>query len=465
MIEIYNAGEYRDVVKRTAEGVLKHFGISPKTVDVETEFLSGEEMQELNREERKADAVTDVLSFPNLTDITFPFKAGRYPNDVNPETGAVILGEIFICTDRMKEQALEYGHAEIREAAFLTAHGMLHLLGFDHTEEAEAAKMEEKQEEILSSLGIGRDVANDADFSNPTRMGHVALLGRPNAGKSTLLNALVGEKVAITSWKPQTTRNRILGIYHTEDVQIAFVDTPGLHAPRNALGIFMMRSVTSALDGVETVLYVADSEKGLLDEDGDNIRRYLTEAEKNVVVAVNKIDRVTKEKVGEILSKLTAIEGLSAVVPVSAIRKKNLGPLLEELEKLCPEGEKEYGEEEYTDRSMRFMTAETIREKALRLLDKEIPYGIAVNVNRYEYAENGVLQIDADVVVQKQAHKPIVLGKGGEMIKKISTFARQDLEEMTGDKIYLTLWVRVKENWRDDMGMLTELGYTKDDYK
>ena len=291
----------------------------------------------------------------------------------------------------------------------------------------------------------------------------MALLGRPNAGKSTLINALVGEKVAIVSWKPQTTRNKIIGIVNEEDAQIVFVDTPGLHAPKNKLGKFMMRSVTAALEEVDAVVYVIDAEKGMTQEDVANLERYL-DAKDNVVAVVNKVDHVTREKVGEILVTLSRYSRLKAVVPTSALRGKNIGPLIAEVKKLLPVGEKIYDDDLYTDRNMRFMAAEIIREKALRLLDQEIPYGIGVAINRYELGDNGVLQIDADLICQKAGHKPIVLGKQGAMLKKISTYARQDLEEMTGEKVYLTLWVRVKEDWRDDDRILNELGYTKQDY-
>ena len=466
MINLYNTNEYEKILKRAIKGAFKRFEISEKEVEIELELLNPIEIQELNRDERGIDKVTDVLSFPNL-DVTLPFNVNDYEDDVDPENDCVILGEIYICLARAIEQADEYGHSIERELGFLATHGVLHLLGFDHEEESEREEMERIQDEILNSVGITRDEILDweeesIDEKRDSRCGFAVILGRPNAGKSTLINQIIGEKVSIVSWKPQTTRNRIIGILNQDEVQIVFVDTPGIHTPKNELGKFMMHSVKVASEDVNAVIYVVDSEKGLDINDVDRIKKNV-ECGNKVVVAVNKVDHVTKEKVAEILIELNKIDGLVAVVPISALRGKNVDALIKEIAALMPKGEKMYSEDQYTDRNMRFMASEIIREKALRLLDKEIPYGIAVSINKYEYRENGILDIDADVIVQKQQHKPIVLGKKGEMIKRISTYARQDLEEMTGDKIYMTLWVRVKEDWRDDLSLLNNLGYNKRD--
>ncbi len=465
MINIYNAENYEDVIKRALNGALRRFDIDKNDIEVEIELLSPEEMQELNRNEREIDAVTDVLSFPSLEEVVLPFDKNAYPCDINPETDCVMLGEIYICLERAKEQADEYAHSLERELAFLATHGMLHLLGYDHVEEEEREEMEALQEDILNAVGITRDGIADVTEEEedlPSKCGYAVILGRPNAGKSTLINQIIGEKVSIVSWKPQTTRNRIIGIYNEKNTQVVFVDTPGIHAPKNELGKFMMHSVKVASEGVDAVIYVIDAEKGLDLSDVERIKKNVNAGNKTVV-AVNKVDHVTKEKVAEILIELNKLDGLTAVVPISALRGKNVDALKKEIVALMPLGEKMYDSEQYTDRNMRFMASEIIREKALRLLDKEIPYGIAVSINKYEYRENGILDIDADIIVQKQQHKPIVLGKKGAMIKKISTYARQDLEEMTGDKIFMTLWVRVKEDWRDDLTLLNNLGYNKRD--
>lgn len=472
MLELYQTDEYTSVIKRAVNGALDRFDIPRDDVSVEIELISPEEMRELNKESRGIDAVTDVLSFPNL-EVEFPFDAEAYEDDIDPETGAIVLGEIYICRERAAEQAVEYGHSLARELAFLSVHGMLHLVGYDHITDEERARMEKEQDGVLDAVGITRELTDEEALAlcdcddkavndGPFRTGYAVILGKPNAGKSTLINAIIGEKVSIVSWKPQTTRNRIIGVYNGANVQVIFVDTPGIHKPRNELGKFMMRSVKVATDGVDAVIYVVDAERGIDEADIANIEGNIA-AGRKTVVAVNKVDHVTREKVAEILLRLNTISGVTAVVPVSALRGKNVDVLIEEVEKLMPEGEKLYSDDVYTDRNMRFMASEIIREKALRLLDKEIPYGIAVSINKYEYRENGILDIDADVICQKAAHKPIILGKKGEMIKRISTYARQDLEDMTGDKIYLTLWVKVKEDWRDDLVLLNNLGYNKKD--
>ena len=449
MINVYDAGKFGNIVTKAVNGALRRFGIEADGIEVEIGFIDAERMRSTNAEARGADSVTDVLSFPAL-EVKLPFDAGDYPDDRDPETGAVMLGEIYICPERAFAQAAEYGHSLSREAAFLSVHGMLHLLGFDHEDEAEREEMEKLQDEILDSVGISRDYEDGLTAA--------VILGRPNAGKSTLINAIVGEKVAIVSWKPQTTRNRIIGVYNAPGLQIAFADTPGIHKPKNKLGDFMMRSVKNAMEGVDAAIYVVDSEKGFDEEDSSRITA-LVRGGNNTVVAVNKVDGTSKEKVAEILSKLNVMDGIKAVVPISALKGKNVDVLIEETAKFMPYGPKLYPDDQYTDRNMRFMTSEIVREKALRLLDKEIPYGIAVSVNKYEYRDNGILDIDADVIVQKATHKPIVLGKGGAMIKRIAEYAREDLEKMTGSKIYLTLWVRVKEDWRDDTVLLNNLGY------
>ncbi len=461
MIDIYNE-TYKQLLEDVENRVLSRFNIENSDVEVEIDFLSADEMQSLNKEARGVDSLTDVLSFPS-TDISLPFNKEDYNDDIDPETDAVMLGEIYISLDRAKVQAEEIGNTLDEEVAFLACHGMLHLLGFDHMDETEAEEMYALQREILGRQNDETTLTyNEGEVVNDDyKFGNVAVVGRANAGKSTFVNTAVGEKVSIVSWKPQTTRNGILGIYTDNTAQIVFIDTPGIHAPKNRLGRYMMKSVTNALDDADVILYVVDSEKGLREEDKRYIARYL-ETELPVVVAVNKVDHVEKEKVATILKELSTFEKLVAIVPMSALRGKNIKVVIDELKKYLPLGEKRYDDDDYTLSDMRFMTAEIIREKALRLLGEEVPYGIGVNVNKYEYRETGnLIDIDADIVVEKKNHKGIVLGKGGAMIKKIATYAREDLEQITGAKIFLTLWVRVKEEWRNDQLVLSDLGYVK----
>lgn len=459
MINVFNE-KYRAIIEDVEKRVLARFNIEEEDVEVEVDFLSPEEMQSLNKESRGVDSLTDVLSFPSL-EINLPFIRDDYPDDIDPETDAVILGEIYISEDRALEQAEEIGNTPEEEIAFLVCHGMLHLLGFDHMEESEAEEMYALQREILGRADDGKtDTYNEGAVAD-YKYGNVAVVGRANAGKSTFVNSAVGEKVSIVSWKPQTTRNGIMGIYTDNAAQIVFIDTPGLHSPKNRLGRYMMKSVSSALEDADVILYVVDGEKGLREEDKRHISRYL-ESGLPMVVAVNKVDHIEKSRVMEILTSLSQYKEIAAVVPMSALRGRNVKAVLDELKALLPEGEKRYEDDDYTLSDMRFMAAEIIREKALRLLGEEVPYGIGVSINKYEYRETGnLIDIDADIVVEKKNHKGIVLGKGGAMIKKIATYSRIDLEEITGAKIFLTLWVRVKEEWRNDQLVLSDLGYVK----
>ena len=295
------------------------------------------------------------------------------------------------------------------------------------------------------------------------KVGFITIAGKPNAGKSTLLNRMVGEQVAIVSWRPQTTRNKITGVVNGDGYQLVFSDTPGLHNSRNKLGDYMMKSVSSALEGIDAILYVVNGEKGFDEFDA----KFLTERLNGripVVVALNKTDIIGREKTFAELEKLSAFHKIKAVVPVSAKKGENVDRLVGELVKLMPEGEKVYDDDVFTDKTMRFMASEIIREKALKLLEKEIPYGICVNINKFEMREDGSMyDIDADIVCEKDTHKPIIIGKKGEMLKRIASEARKDIEDMCGEQVFLTLWVRVKEDWRDSDYLLKNLGYDKKD--
>lgn len=300
------------------------------------------------------------------------------------------------------------------------------------------------------------------------KSGFICIAGLANAGKSTLINSLVGEKVAIVSWRPQTTRNKILGIVDggegDDAYQIVFIDTPGIFESRNRLGDYMMKSVASGLKDVEAVLYVIDAGKGIRKEDYEFIE---ANAESTpVIVVLNKEDAVIRETMLDCIQKLTQFPAIKAVVPISAKKAENLQPILDEILAILPEGIALFPEDMYTDSSMRFMATEIIREKALYLLDKEIPYGIGVSINKFELREDKpIYDIDADVVVEKASHKAIVIGKGGETLKKIATSARIDLEELTGTKVFLTLYVRVKPDWRDSEYIMRTLGYDVKDLK
>lgn len=287
------------------------------------------------------------------------------------------------------------------------------------------------------------------------KSGFVTIAGKPNVGKSTLLNALIGEKVAIVSWRPQTTRNKINGILNGEDYQIVFVDTPGIHEAKNNLSEYMMKSVKSALDGVDAVIYVLSAEKRFDDKDKDFILSYKQNVP--VIVVINKVDAVEKRVVFELMRELGEM-GVDEIIPTSAVKGDNVDVVKNTVLSLMKEGDAYYPEDEFTDLNMRFMAGEIIREKAMRLLNDEVPYGICVNVMSFKEEEN-ITKINADIVVEKKAHKPIVIGKGGSMLKKIGTEARRELERFTDGKIYLELFVKVKEEWRDNSVLLSDFGY------
>ncbi|MDD4316081.1 MAG: GTPase Era [Clostridia bacterium] len=457
MIKIYQHRKqgYEDTIRKAALAAVSHFGIKEEDVGIEINTVTAEQIKALNNSYRGKDCETDVLSFASAP-FALPLDKNNYPDMLNPEDGSIMLGEIFICTTKAAQQAKEYGHSVEREISFLTCHGVLHLLGFDHEEESGEKVMQELQDKILDEeLGVARDATKEP---SAFKSGFVAIMGRPNSGKSTLTNNIVGEKVSIVSWKPQTTRDKILGIYNDENTQIVLIDTPGLHTPKNSLGKYMMKTARTALEGVDAVVYLIDAEKGVDGKDKQNIVSYV-ENGLNTILAVNKIDHVTKEKVFSILTELKDVEGIKAIVPISALKGKNVDIILNEIKSLLTDTTKFYPDDMFTDKNLRFMTAEIIREKALRLLDKEVPYGIGVDITRYEIRQNGIIDIDADIICEKAAHKPIILGKGGSMIKKIATFARQDIETMTGSKVFLTVFVLVKEDWRGSDNIMKGLGY------
>ncbi len=293
------------------------------------------------------------------------------------------------------------------------------------------------------------------------KSGYVAVIGKANAGKSTLLNVLVGEKVAIVSPKPQTTRDRILAVLTREEGQIVFVDTPGIYRKRNALTELMMRTTETAARDVDAVLFVADGHEGLSEEDLALMKKYCSLGIP-AAVAFTKIDIMPKERIPAEVAKI-AEAGIGAdVYPVSARRGKNLKALLRGLFELLPEGEKIFGEDVVSDRSEKFMVGELMREKILLKFDKEIPHGVAVVVNRFRKNENGVYEIDLDIVCEKKNHKAILIGKQGQALKEVASFARKDMEKFLGGKVFLTTYVKVREDWRDKTGLMKELGYSDD---
>ena len=290
------------------------------------------------------------------------------------------------------------------------------------------------------------------------RSGYVAVIGRANAGKSTLINVMVGEKVSIVSPKPQTTRDRILGVLTEDDYQIVFVDTPGIYKARNALTDMMMRTTETSAKSVDFILYVLDGHDGIDEEEFALIAKYKA-LNIPMAVAYTKIDIMPKENIPLDMAKFSDANLDLDVFPVSARKGRNVRQLKEFLVKQMPEGEKIFQQDIVSDKSERFMVSEIMREKILLKFDKEIPHGIAIVINNFELQENGVYDVNLDIVCERANHKAILIGKQGRAIKEVSSFARQDMEKFLGAKVFLTTYVKVKEDWRDKTGLLREYGY------
>lgn len=291
------------------------------------------------------------------------------------------------------------------------------------------------------------------------RSGFVAIMGRPNVGKSTILNYFVGEKVAIVSDHPQTTRSKLMGVYTSAGIQIVFVDTPGIHKPRTKLGEYMMRSVDEAKEGVDAVLAVVD---GTFIGEGD--RQVLSDLEKMKCpkfLAVNKSDIAKPEKLMPQLAKLNDC-GFDEIVTVSAKRGDNMDVLLKLISDAMPEGPKYFPEDMMTDQPERVLIAEIIREKGLLNLKDEVPHGLGVEILRIEKLSDNLTEIHADIYCERASHKAIIIGKNGAMLRTIGTQARQDIEKLLDTKVSLKLWVKVREGWRDRANDLKTLGYTID---
>jgi len=290
------------------------------------------------------------------------------------------------------------------------------------------------------------------------KSGFVTIIGRPNVGKSTLLNNIMGEKLSIVSNKPQTTRNNIQTILSGEGYQCIFVDTPGIHKPQHKLGEYMVKIASESVRDVDLILFLTtpDLELGRGDQ---FILEQLKDVKAPVFLVLNKIDENTEERVAKSLKAYSEAFNFAEVIPISAMKDKNVDRLKELMVKYMPEGPQYYPEDMITDQQERFIVAEIIREKALRLLTQEVPHGIGVEILEMKQDDKGRYNIEATMLCEKDSHKGIIIGKGGSMLKKISQFAREDIEKFLGTKVYLRLWVKVKSDWRDNAGALRELGY------
>lgn len=291
------------------------------------------------------------------------------------------------------------------------------------------------------------------------KSGFVAVLGKPNAGKSSLVNKLVGFNVAIITPKPQTTRFNIKGIRTTDTSQIIFIDTPGVHTPKNKLGEYMMKGVSQAVDNVDAILYIVDGSKPVLDDANKGIMEQIVKTKKDVILAINKVDKIKKENILRIIDEynkyIKVIGGcFKDIVPISIYKNDGLDVLVECIEKSLPEGDIIFDTDEVTDITQRELVEEYIREKALKYLDEEIPHGLSIQVEKMKdrVTENGnlVYDIEANIICKKDSHKGIIIGKNGEMLKRIGSAARRDMEEMLDARVNLKLWVKVRADWDDN---------------
>lgn len=421
-----------------------------KESEVSVTITNNEEIHKLNKKYRDIDRPTDVLSFA--------FRESEEDIDENN------LGEIIISLERAKTQAEEYGHSLKREIAFLTVHGMLHLLGYDHMEEADRVEMEEEQRFVMNALKISREdtpqnmteiASNNAikDYKS----GFVAVIGRPNVGKSTLVNSLIGQKIAIMSDKPQTTRNRILCVLTQNDAQIIFLDTPGIHKPKHKLGEYMVKAAEGTLKEVDAIFFVVDATETFGAGEKYIIER-LKNTDRPVILLINKIDLIEKTDILPIIEKYKTTYDYTAIIPISAKNEENLENLLTEVKKFLPSGPKYYPDDMVTDQPERVIAAELIREKALHLTRDEIPHSIAVDVDEMKTRKKGDVYIRATIYVERESQKGIVIGKRGALLKEIGELARKDIEIMLGAKVFLDLWVKVKKDWRDTEGAIQGFG-------
>ena len=294
-----------------------------------------------------------------------------------------------------------------------------------------------------------------------TKTAMITIAGRPNVGKSTLTNALVGEKIAIVSSKPQTTRNRIYGVVNKGDTQYILLDTPGLHKARTRLGDYMVKVVRESVADVDAVCLMVEPIAKIGSPEQTIIDQVKASGIPTILV-INKIDTVEKDVLLEVIATYSAAHDFDAIIPISAEEKDGLEILMDQFGKYACEGPQLFPDGMNTDQPEQQIIAEIVREKLLRNLDKEIPHGTAIEVTRFSERENGIIDLDVTIYCEKASHKGIIIGKGGAMLKRISSHARQDIERFMGTKVYMETWVKVKENWRDNLNYIRSFGYDEE---
>lgn len=426
------------------------FAHLPKRIKVNLSFVDEKTIRKLNKDTRNIDKVTDVLTYPYVElRPKEKLKLSDYKLEVDPDDNRLLIGDIYICIKRAEEQSKEYGHSLNREMCFLFCHGLLHILGYDHIKKEDEEVMTGLQTEILDKLNIKRE-----NF----KCGFVTIIGETNTGKSTLINQLVGEKVAIVSPKSQTTRENIKGVYNDKNSQIVFVDTPGYHKRKTKFDDEMDKQISDATEDTEILLLLLDAKKPLV-EQYEKMEKKLSSYAKKILL-INKIDEVKYEKTYPQLAQLSKVAKVDEILPISALKGTNCEILIDMIKKYLPTYDFEmryYPLDIYTDKNLREMSAEIIREKVLLCLDDEVPHGIQVVVTDFK-EEKDLVEIYADLYCEKESHKPIILGKNGEKIKEISTKSRLTIEWIIEKQVNLNIYVKVKENWRNDARAIAEFG-------
>jgi GTP-binding protein Era len=296
------------------------------------------------------------------------------------------------------------------------------------------------------------------------KSGFVSIIGRPNVGKSTFLNRVIGQKIAIMSDKPQTTRNKIQGVYTEDEAQVIFIDTPGIHKPKHKLGDFMMKIAQNTLKEVDIIMFMVNAAEGLGRGDEFIIEK-LKQTSQPVFLVVNKIDQVHPDDLLLLIDKYRVLYDFKEVVPISALEGNNVETLLETIKRYLPEGPQYYPSNQITDHPERFIIAELIREKVLHLTREEVPHSIAVAIDAIEKREGGnAVYVSATIIVERDSQKGIIIGKQGSMLKEVGKRARLDIEALLGSKVFLELWVKVQKDWRNKMSQLRDLGFREDEY-
>ncbi|WP_312093226.1 GTPase Era [Niallia sp.] len=295
------------------------------------------------------------------------------------------------------------------------------------------------------------------------KSGFISIIGRPNVGKSTFLNRVIGQKIAIMSDKPQTTRNKVQGVLTTDDAQLIFIDTPGIHKPKHRLGDFMMKVAQNTLKEVDLILFMVNAEEGFGKGEEFILEKFQT-VKTPIFLVINKIDTIHPDQLFSIIESYKEKYPFKEIIPISALEGNNVETLLTQIKKYLPEGPQYYPADQVTDHPERFIVTELIREKALHLTREEIPHSLAVVMDKMEKKSNDVIHVMATIIVERDSQKGIIIGKQGGMLKEIGKRARTDIENLLGNKVYLELWVKVQKDWRNKMTQLRDFGFREDEY-